>query len=124
MRTSSSSGEILQEDRGQTLQFMLDNGRIGYAPYSSLPGDIVVQFLGCDVAVVLRPTGRGRGRSPIFDLVGKALVGKDKREEKEAEPWARKYRFAVPDYGESFSWAEDQAMWFYMDVVTLQCLTQ
>ena len=49
---------------------------------------------------------------------------KRKREEKEAEPWARKYGFAVPDYGESFNWEEDQAMWVYLDVVTLQYLTQ
>ncbi|KAN0101554.1 Heterokaryon incompatibility protein (HET) domain containing protein [Hyaloscypha variabilis] len=124
IRTSSSSGDILQEDRNQTLQFVLDNGRVGYAPYNSLPGDMIVQFLGCDVAAVLRPTGGGRRKSPIFDIVGKALVGKERKEEKEAEPWAKKYGFAVPDYGENFNWTEDQAMWFYLDVVTLQYLTQ
>jgi hypothetical protein len=119
MRTSLSFGDILLEDRSQTLQFLLDNGRTGCAPYNALPGDVVVQFLGCDAAAVLR-----RGRDPrVFDIVGKALVEKGKREEKEAEPWARKYKWGVPDYGERFSWTEDQAVWFWLDLVTLQYLT-
>jgi Heterokaryon incompatibility protein (HET) len=119
MRTSMSFGDILLKNRSQTLQFLLDNGRTGCAPYNSLPGDVVVQFLGCDVAAVLR-SGRD---SRVFDIVGKALVEKGKREEKEAEPWARKYKWGVPDYGERFSWTEDQAVWFWLDLVTLQYLT-
>jgi hypothetical protein len=119
MKTSMSFGDILLENRSQTLQFLLDNGRTGCAPYNALPGDVVVQFLGCDAAAVLR-----RGRDPrVFDIVGKALVEKGKREEKEAEPWARKYKWGVPDYGERFSWTEDQAVWFWLDLVTLQYLT-
>jgi Heterokaryon incompatibility protein (HET) len=120
MRTSMSVGDILLDDRARTLQFLLDNGRTGYAPYNSLPGDMIVQFLGCDVAAVAR---RGRD-SRVLDIVGKALVEKGKKEEREAEPWARKYKWGVPDYGESFSWREDQAVWFWLDVVTLQYLTQ
>jgi hypothetical protein len=119
----SSSGDILGRDRQRTLQFLLDNGRTGYAPYNTLPGDMIVQFLGCDVAAVLRPTAPN-ARPPVYDIIGKALVEKGKREESDAEPWARKYNFAVPDCGQRFTWTPEEAMYLYLDVVTLQYLTQ
>jgi hypothetical protein len=118
----SSEGDILGRDRQRTLQFLLNNGKTGYAPYNALAGDMVCQFLGCDVAVVLRQTSQ-KG-SPVFDIIGKALVEKGKREERDAEGWARKYAFGVPDYGQRFTWTPEEAMYFYLDLVTLQYLTQ
>jgi hypothetical protein len=60
----------------------------------------------------------------VFDIIGKALVEKAKREERDAESWAWKYAFAVPDYGQRFTWTPEEAMYFYLDLVTLQYLTQ
>jgi hypothetical protein len=118
MMRPSPAGEPLLESRNQSLQFFLDNGRSGYAPYNTLKGDVICQFLGCDVAAVLRRKGQ------VYDIIGKALVTKSSQEHRDAEPWAKKYDYAVPDYGQTFTWAPEQALYLYLDFVTLQCLTQ
>jgi hypothetical protein len=118
MTRPSPGGDPLLEPRNQSLQFFLENGRTGYAPYNTLKGDVICQFLGCDVAAVLRRKGL------VYDIIGKALVAKSSKEQRDAESWARKYDYAVPDYGQIFTWTPEQAMYLYLDVVTLQCLAQ
>jgi hypothetical protein len=113
-----SPGDPFLQPQDRSLQFWLDNGRSGYAPYNALVGDVICQFLGCDVAAVLRRNGQ------VYDIVGKALVSKSSQEHRDAEPWAKKYTYAVPDYGQTFTWTPEQALYLYLDVVTLQCLTQ
>jgi len=101
------------------LPFLMDNDQTGYAPTNALPGDFICQFLGCDVAAVLRQREGG------FDIIGRALVAKtfEEREDKNAQPWSKKYSYSVPDYGESFDWNPSRAMYLYLDIVTLQQLT-
>jgi hypothetical protein len=97
----------------------MDNDQTGYAPTNALPGDLICQFLGCDVAAVLRQREGG------FDIIGRALLAKttEERVDKNAQPWSKKYNYAVPDYGASFDWNPESAMYLYLDIVTLQQLT-
>lgn len=118
MTRSSPTGDPLLEPQDRGTQFFLDNGRTGYGPYNTLEGDFICQFLGCDIAAVLRRNGQ------VFEIIGKALVSKSSGEHAGGEPWAKKYDYAVPDYGKKFMWEPEHAMYLYLDLVTLQLLTQ
>lgn len=96
----------------------MDNGQTGYVPMNARIGDWICQFLGCDVAAVLRERPGG------YDIVGRALVDKSVAElQGNAESWTKKYSYSVPDFGSTFTWTPEQAMYLYLDMATLQQLT-
>jgi len=100
----------------------MDNSQFdqtGYAPTNTLPGDYICQFLGCDVAAVLRPREGG------FNIIGRAILAKiaDESESEDILPWTKHYSYAVPDYYSDFSWGPNRALYLYLDIVTLQQLT-
>jgi hypothetical protein len=100
----------------------MDNSQFdqtGYAPTNTLPGDYICQFLGCDIAAVLRP------RERRFDIIGRAILAKQpgEREDEDILPWTKRYPYAVPDYYSSFNWGPNRVLYLYLDMVTLQQLT-
>jgi hypothetical protein len=91
----------------------MSTGQGGYVPTNTQEGDAICQFLGCDIAAVLRPKAGG------YDIIGSALIAKSS-DEQEA---ATKYSRSVPDFNEPFTCTPGQALNLYLDIVTLQQLT-
>jgi hypothetical protein len=95
--------EIYSPGRRETLHtcfpFVLDDGRTGYAPENSQPGDIICQFTGCEVAAVLRE------RHGRYDIIGRAFVR------------------VSPAHSGALGWCADDLLYFNLDIVTLQQLT-
>jgi hypothetical protein len=80
-------------------------------------GDLIAQFLGCNVAVVLQKRDYG------YAKVGRPLVTKSIEEEAGLEPWSRRYLYSILDFHESCKWEGDQEVYLYLDIATLQLIT-
>jgi hypothetical protein len=97
----------------------MSTGQEGFGPTTIREDDTICQFLGCDIAAVLRSTPEG------YDILGKAFINKSSEELEDgaSQIWATKYRWSVPDFGETFTWTEEDAIYMEVDKVTLQQLT-
>ena len=98
--------------------FTTREGKQGYATVNCSEGDSIVQFLGCDIAAVLR-----RGQK-AYEVIARPLVRRSLEEDAwPVEPWSRKYRYSIFDYHKGRKWEEDQEVLLYVDMATLQQLT-
>jgi hypothetical protein len=82
------------------LPFTMDDNRTGYVPTNAQTGDVICQFAGSEVVVVLRELQNGR-----YDIIGRAFV--------EFASWGLK----------TGKCGKEDEITFKLDVVTLQQLT-
>lgn len=117
----------IQADRSLgTMLFKLDNGRTGIISKNAQKGDLVCQFLGCDVCAVLRMSPDGRR----YYVVGRAMIRKSILESRLEENlhWdeakIREMSHSVPIIDGNAAWPLSQTINLELDIVTLQQLTR
>jgi hypothetical protein len=118
--SSSSNPEAVTSSKSTSkcLPFLMDNGQPGYVPLGTDEGDLICQFLGCDIAVALREKNDG------YAILGRVFLAKWVYELRETvDAWPKKYFYSVPNYHSTFKWATDQEIDLYLDIATLQQLT-
>ena len=104
-----------------TRQVALTNGQVALVPKEARTGDKICQFLGCDIAVVLR-----KDQDQTWQLVGNALVFKSDIERfRPQDDLSRDCFYSVPDSDPLTFFNGDNPKNFYMQIstFTLQFLT-
>ena len=108
------------------LNFKLENGRAGIISANARKGDVICQFLGCDICAVLcRSPDESRYR-----VVGRAMIQKCRLESRLEEnlPWDevkwRENSHCVPNFDRDFGSPLDKLINLELDIVTLQQLTR
>ena len=89
---------------------------VGIAPEYARPGDMICQFLNCDVAAVIRLDG------DKYRLVGRALVFKGASSMRLNEWTTKNFKYAVPMGDDLFY--QSKRISFHVDFATLQLLTK
>ncbi|TVY34191.1 Heterokaryon incompatibility protein 6,OR allele [Lachnellula subtilissima] len=114
-----------QENSG-FLNFKLETGRAGIISANARKGDVVCQFLGCDICAVLRRSAD----SPTYSVVGRAMIQKSRLESQleENSTWDelkwREKSHCVFDLDRDYKWPLDKTIDLELDIVTLQQLTR
>lgn len=86
----------------------------GIGPSQARPGDQVVQFMDCDVSIILRQQSPG-----LYCVIGRALLLNE--QPSDHTMIASKYKFRVPDY--RLLDCPENVFFVHMDISTLQILT-
>jgi Heterokaryon incompatibility protein (HET) len=97
--------------------FVDETGQIGLAPKEAQVGDLVCQFHGCDVAVIVRK------QADKYVLIGRVLLAKRCDEEcaRSGDAPSSNFKFSVPDSG---SWDNFRnEITFYFDIASFQLVT-
>ncbi|TVY89924.1 Heterokaryon incompatibility protein 6,OR allele [Lachnellula willkommii] len=114
------------QEHSRFLNFKLETGRAGIIPANARKGDVICQFLGCDICAVLRRSAD----CPRYSVVGRAMVQKSRLESRleESCSWEelkwRENSHCVPDLNEDFVWPSDRTINLELDIMTLLQLTR
>ncbi|RDW59081.1 hypothetical protein BP5796_12005 [Coleophoma crateriformis] len=114
------------EDGVRFLNFQMENGRTGIISANARKGDIICQFLDCDVGAVLRK----HSNKSTFSVVGRAIIRKSEKEgllegnlSWDEVRW-RQFTHSVPYFDQDTGPPMDRIINLELDIVTLQQLTR
>ncbi|TVY15911.1 Heterokaryon incompatibility protein 6, OR allele [Lachnellula arida] len=114
------------QEHSRFLNFKLESGRAGIISANARKGDVICQFLGCDICAVLRRSAD----CPRYSVVGRAMVQKSRLESRleESCSWDelkwRENSHCIPGLNEDFGWPPDKTINLELDIITLLQLTR